>query len=245
MDNVTAVALSRMVAQQRAMDVTAANIANTATPGYRAERVQFSEWLLRRPGSEEPQGIAFAQDRATYRDERSGPLSRTGNPLDLAIGADNAYFTVLTPRGPRLTRAGRFELAADGSIVDTSGDALLDGNGRKLLVSTADSAIRVDADGTLASENGTIGRIGVVAADNPANLRAEGDRNFAATGPTRPVAAPRLTQGAVEESNVQPILEMTRMTDDLRTFQFIAQLVQAEADRQQSAIDKLMPRQPA
>jgi flagellar basal-body rod protein FlgF len=47
-------------------------------------------------------------------------------------------------------------------------------------------------------------------------------------------------QGAIEESNVQPVLELTRMMTELREFQFTSQLVQSEADRHQSAIDKLL-----
>jgi flagellar basal-body rod protein FlgF len=246
MENITTVALSRLIAQQRAMDVTASNIANATTPGYRAERVQFSDWLLRQAGGGLAPGeraISYTQDRATWRDERPGPVSHTGNPLDLALGETNAYFTVQTGRGPRLTRAGRFQLAADGGIVDANGDALLDTAGRKLQLSSADTIIHIAGDGTLSSENGEIGRVGIVAADNVANLRAEGDRDFSTSGPTRPVAAPRLVQGAVQESNVQPITEMTRMTSDLRTFQFVTQLLQAEADREQNAIDKLLPKQ--
>jgi len=246
MENVTTIALSRLIAQQRAMDVTAVNIANAATPGYRAERVQFSDWLVRQTGTGLAPGersISYTQDRATYRDDSPGPINHTGNPLDLALGENNAYFTVQTARGPRLTRAGRFQLASDGSVVDANGDALLDAVGRKLLLTPADTDIHVAGDGTLSSENGEIGRIGVVAADNAMNLRAEGDRDFSTSGPTRPVAAPRLVQGAVQDSNVQPITEMTRMTNDLRTFQFVTQLVQAESDRQQNAIEKLLPKQ--
>ena len=47
----------------------------------------------------------------------------------------------------------------------------------------------------------------------------------------------------MEDSNVQPVLEMTRMMDGLRQFQFVSQFIQAENDRQQSAIDKLLPQQ--
>ena len=53
------------------------------------------------------------------------------------------------------------------------------------------------------------------------------------------MANPQLAQGAFEGSNIQPTLELTRMMTDMREFQFTSQLVQAEADRQQSAIDKL------
>jgi flagellar basal-body rod protein FlgF len=53
------------------------------------------------------------------------------------------------------------------------------------------------------------------------------------------VATPHIVQGAMEESNVQPALEVTRMMNDLRTFQMISQFVQTEADRQQNAIDRI------
>ena len=54
-----------------------------------------------------------------------------------------------------------------------------------------------------------------------------------------------IEQGAVEESNVQPVLEVTRMIDGERQFEFMTQLVQAESDRQQNAIEKLLPQQSA
>jgi len=55
------------------------------------------------------------------------------------------------------------------------------------------------------------------------------------------VTSPGIVQGSVEDSNVQPVLETTRMLDGLRQFQFVTQFIQAESDRQQSVIDKLLP----
>ena len=57
---------------------------------------------------------------------------------------------------------------------------------------------------------------------------------------TAPVTAPAIVQGAIEDSNVQPVLETTRMMDGERQFQFMMQFIQAESERQQSAIDKLL-----
>ena len=70
-------------------------------------------------------------------------------------------------------------------------------------------------------------------------LRTEGNRLLASDSPTQQVAAPQILQGAIEESNVQPAQEITKMMTDMREFQFAAQFIQAEADRQQSAIDKI------
>jgi flagellar basal-body rod protein FlgF len=236
MDNITTVALSRIVAQDRALDVTAGNIANAATPGFRAERMLFTAWL-----AQEPRGgpIAYAQDQATFRDPAPGTRRITGNPLDIAIGDAEGWFTVQTPRGPRLTRAGQFRLDAGGAVVDALGDQLLDVNGRPLQTAPTDTRLTVAADGTLASEAGPIGRIGVVRPDNADRMTAEGGTLFAATTPTNPIAAPQLLQGAVEDSNVQPIQELTHMMQMMREFQFATQMVEAENTRQTDAIDKI------
>jgi flagellar basal-body rod protein FlgF len=243
MDIVSSVAASRLVAQQRAMDVIADNVANANTPGFKAERMLFSDWLSRQNGTQATRGepsISYTQDRATWREQQAGTLTHTNNPLDLAITGDG-YFTVSTPRGPRLTRDGRFGLMPDGTVADSSGNALLGTNGRPMQLSPTDTQITIAGDGTLSSENGQLGRIGVVRVTDPMQLTAEGNTLFRADAPTVAVASPGLVQGAIEDSNVQPVLETTRMMNNLRQFQFMSQFIQAEADRQQSAIDKLLP----
>ncbi len=244
MENATTIALSRLVAQQRAMDVTAGNIANAATPGYRTERMMFSDFLVRQHGTAAPgdSTLVYAQDRASYRDRQSGPLTHTANPLDLAIGGDG-YFTLRTPTGPRLSRAGHFGLAPDGGVIDDSGNPLLDSAGQPIRTSPADSTLRVTADGVLASENGPIGTIGIVTPADPLQLKGEGGRLLNATATTTAKTAdPKVTQGAIEGSSVLATVEMTRMMTELREFQFVTQFVQGEGDRQQNAIDKILRR---
>ena len=244
MQNITSIAASRLVAQQRAMAVTADNIANAGTPGYKAVRVLFTDWLSRQQGAATPRGgasLAFTQDRATWRDFQPGPLSHTGNPLDLALTSDG-FFTVATAQGPRLTRAGRFGLMPDGTVADAAGNALLNTTGQPIQLSPADTQISIAGDGTLSSENGQIGRIGVVRPDDPMRLLAEGNNRLRSDSATAAVDAPGLVQGSVEDSNVQPMMEMVRMMNDLREFQFVSQMIEAEGQRQQSAIDKLTKR---
>ena len=245
MDIPSSVAASRLIAQQRAMDVVAVNIANANTPGFKAERVQFSDWLTRLSGTDAPRGdrtIAYTQDRATWREQRAGTLTHTGNPFDLGITSDG-YFTVRTPNGPRLTRDGRFGLMPDGTVADGAGNAVLDSNGRPILLSSTDTHIAIAGDGTVSSENGQLAKIGVVRPIDPMQLAAEGNTLFSSGSPTAAVTSPGLVQGSMEDSNVQPMLEMTRMMDGLKQFQFVSQLIQAENDRQQAAIDKLLAQQ--
>ncbi len=241
------VAVSRLVAAQRAMDVTAQNLANVDTPGYKTEHVLFTDWLSRQgsspggsAGAAGEASVAYVQDRATWRDQTAGTLTHTTNPFDLALAGDG-YFTVATPNGPRLTRNGQFGLTSDGTLADSAGDAVLDNNAQPIRLSPTDTRVTIAGDGTVSSQNGQLGQIGVVQPSDPMRVTAEGGSLFRADGPTAPVALPGVVQGAVEGSNVQPVLEVTRMMDGLRQFQFVSERVQAENDRQQSAIDKLLP----
>ncbi len=243
MDITTSLAASRLIAQQRAMDITANNIANANTPGYRTERVQFSDWIDKQPGTAAVPGdgtVTYTQDRATYRESQPGSITHTGNPFDLALSGDG-YFTVNTKAGPRLTRDGRFGLMPDGTVADSNGNPLLDVNGQPIQMAPTDTQISIAGDGSISSENGEIGKVGIVQPTDPMKLQAEGATKFVSGSDTAPVAAPGIVQGAVEQSNVQPVMEVTRMMDNLRQFQFVTQMVQAEGDRQQNSIDKLLP----
>ena len=245
MQNATTVALSRLVAQQRAMDVTATNLANADTPGFKSGRTLFADWLSRQSGTNPVRGgqvLAYTQDRATYREQAAGPLSHTANPLDLAITGPG-FFTVQSKAGPMLTRAGRFELQADGTVADADGNALLDTSGKPVHVAAADTALQVAGDGTLSSENGQLGKIGIVQPADPNRMQALGDRLLSAQTPTTAVAQPKVVSGALEQSNVQPVAETSRMMNDLREFQFVTQFVEAEGQREQAAIDKLVQHQ--
>jgi flagellar basal-body rod protein FlgF len=243
MDITTSLAASRLIAQQRAMDVTANNIANADTPGYRTERVQFSDWIDKQPASGAPPGgssVTYTQDRATWREQQPGTLTHTANTFDLALtGA--GYFTVSTKAGPRLTRDGRFGPMTDGTLADSSGNAVLDTTGKPIQLAAGDTQFTIASDGAISSESGQIGKIGVVQPTDPMKLRAEGATKFVSDAPTQAVAAPGIVQGAIEQSSVQPVIEVTRMMNDLRQFQFVTQLVQAESDRQQNAIEKILP----
>jgi flagellar basal-body rod protein FlgF len=242
MDITTALAASRLVGQQRMMDITANNIANANTPGFRTERVQFSDFVDPQTGAKSVPGvksISYSQDRATYRESQPGAITHTGNPYDLALTGDG-FFTVNTKNGPRLTRDGRFAPMPDGTLADASGNAVLDTTGKPILIPPTDTQVTVASDGSVTTESGLLAKIGVVQSD-PMKLQAEGATNFVADAPTTPVVAPGIVQGAMEDSNVQPVLEVTRMMDNERQFQFVTQLVQAEGDRQQTTIDKLLP----
>jgi flagellar basal-body rod protein FlgF len=247
MDSPGYIVLSRLVAAQRAQSVTANNIANADTPGFRAHRAVFGTVLERQMNAETPRGgreLAFVRDRATWRDASPAPLTTTGNPLDLAITDRQGYFVVQTPNGDRYTRAGRFTLDGEGRITDAEGHAVLDAGGQPLTVPPGSARIEVRGDGNVLTENGPVGQLSIVRFADEQRLIAEGDRNLAAPEdmPPEPIERPGVVQGAMEGSNVRPVLELTRMTDDMRHFQMVSQMAEREGERLGNAVDRILRR---
>jgi flagellar basal-body rod protein FlgF len=128
----------------------------------------------------------------------------------------------------------------NGTLSDGAGEAVLDTNGQPIVFSQTDTQITIAGDGTVSTENGQLGKIGVMRMTDPMRVTAEGATLFRADAPTAAVTTPALVQGAIEDSNVQPVLETVRMMDGLRQFEFVSQFIQAESDRQQSLLDKLL-----
>jgi flagellar basal-body rod protein FlgF len=247
MDSPGYIVLSRLVAAQRATAVAAHNIANADTPGFRTHRPVFGTVLERQSRVDAPRGgrdLAFAQDRATWREKTAAPLVRTGNPLDMALANQDAFFAVQTAAGERYTRAGRFTLDPERRVVDADGNAVLGAAGRPLQIEPGAMRIDVLADGTIATENGPAGQLRVVRFEDEQRLRAEGDRNYMAPPEMEPepVAQPGVVQGATEGSNVRPILELTRLTEDMRQFQFVTQMAEREGERLGSAVERILRR---
>ena len=244
MDSPGYIMLSRLGAQLRGTQVLANNLANADTPGFRAERAVFAEFLQPRAGKALPgdRGAAYAIDRATWRDTAHGAISTTGNPFDLALQGDG-FFAVETPQGERYTRAGRFVLAGDGKLTDADGNAVLGAGGAPIVLGPNDTRVEVLGDGTVRSENGPVGQLRVVRFDDPQRLRAEGARLYASDdGPGAPAERPGVVQGAVENSNVRPVVEITNLTAQTREFQFAAQFVEREGERLSSAVDRILRR---
>ncbi|MBO1324650.1 flagellar basal-body rod protein FlgF [Acetobacter sp. TBRC 12305] len=241
MDNTTYIALSRIDALSRALDVTANNLANANVDGFKASKELFSQYLVKQkdaqgvPGSKEE---SFSQDQATYQDHLQGELRQTGNMTDFAIN-NEGYFAVRTTQGVRLTRNGQFHRRMDGTIVDGSGNPLLDTNGRNLVIQPQEDILSVASDGTISTQDGAIGSIGLVTVDNVNTLVPEGSYLLRPTTQTHPVANREIRQGMLESSNVNTVAETTRLIEIQREHDLIFQLVQTESTRRTNAIDKI------
>jgi len=240
MDNVSILSLSHQLAAYRAMDVIANNIANISTPGYKRESVKFEELLQDAKPAEGQTGsptISFVRDAGVVRDIGAGRLEQTGAPLDLALNG-KGYFAIQTAAGERYTRNGHFTLNADGTIVTESGDPLL-GDGGAITIAPDDGAISFGADGVISGKQGQIGKLRLVDFANPRDLQKQGDSLYSTSQTPKAASDAVVSQGMLESSNVQPVLEISRMIEVMRSYEATSSLEKSSSDLKRQAIQKL------
>ena len=160
MDSASSVALSGQNARERQMDVLANNIANLSTTAFKGQQMLFAEVLSNVDGAP----VRYVQDAGTVRDWSQGPLTRTGNSLDVALQGDG-FFEVQTAQGIRYTRDGRLKLDSQGELVTLEGDPVLGDSQSPIVVPQGTASITVGDDGTLTTPTGTAGRLTVVSFD--------------------------------------------------------------------------------
>lgn len=235
MENTIFIALSRQTGLEQKMNVVANNIANVNTPGYRAQNMVFNEYLVK--SDEKNKDIKQVLDYGSYMNTSQGSVSQTGNPLDVAIEGD-AYFVVQTEQGPAYTRDGRFTLNINNELVNSAGFPVTGGGGPIAIPQNA-REIRIDESGVVSTEQGTVGQLDLVTFANQQELEALGNNVYTTGAAATPATDSRVIQGAYEKSNVQGVLEMTRMIETSRTYTSIARVLQNDHERQRSMIQKL------
>lgn len=237
MDTTSYIALSRQMALDRHMTALANNVANAATTGFQAEHTLF-ETVLERAGA--PKRLAYVQDVGQWRDTSAGPIVPTGNQLDVAIEGDG-YLAFETPDGVRYGRGGHLEIDAAGRLTDAAGHPVLDEGGQAVTLPADDRQITITADGTVANRAGPVGRLQRAVFDNPQALRREGRGLLRADAPPVPAGAEvKLIQGALEGSNVKPVVEMTDMMKATRLFEGTQRLLETQHEIDRKAIDALI-----
>ncbi|WP_374652639.1 flagellar basal-body rod protein FlgF [Dongia sp.] len=245
METPTYIVLSRQLGLSRQMDVVANNLANTNTPGFKAEGMVFSEYLIK---AEKPVKLSYVQDLASYRDMREGNIQTTGNDLDVAIQG-KGFFVVQTTDGPRYTRNGRFQLNAAGEIVTSGGFRVLAG-GAPLIVNTDDGPITVASDGTVSADRTQggntpviYGKLDVVTFNDDSKLTPDGSSMFASEeAPAQATVADfKVQQRMIEGSNVESIREMTSMIWVQRNYQSAQKFLEGEHERMRRAVNYIIP----
>lgn len=246
MDNTGYIALSRQTALWRRLDMVANNLANMNTAGYRAQDALFISYLVRSPNDDSPfrEQINFVTDFGLVHDFSPGPIKATGNPMDIAIDGDG-FFTVETDDGLKYTRAGHFTLDDQGQLVTSDGHAVMSTNGTPFFIAPNESEFHVAKDGTVSTENGPIGRLRIVRFDNLQHLQKVSGSLFAAAedAGAQDVEQPVVRQGMLEGSNVNGVLEMTKMIDVQRSYMNATKMIEGEHERTRKTMETWAKRQ--
>ncbi|AKS47803.1 flagellar basal-body rod protein FlgF [Octadecabacter temperatus] len=236
MENATYTALTRQSGLMNEMRVVANNIANLSTTGFRSEGVIFAEHVKALGPNDPSLSMATASARETLLSQ--GTLTQTGGSFDLAIEGDG-FFLVATPQGERLTRAGAFTPNENGDLVTPEGYNVLDAGGAPVFIPQGAGPIGIAPDGTVSAGGQPVAQVGLV---NPINLsgmvREDGVR-FRADDGYDPALEGRMLQGFIEESNVDPVLEISRMIEVQRAYELGQSFLDKEDERIRSAIRAL------
>jgi flagellar basal-body rod protein FlgF len=241
MDNALYVGLSRQMVLRREMDIVANNIANADTSGFKVESLMTKE----QPGPpaftlQGPKPVKFVAADGVARDFGQGGLRRTDAPLDLAIEGQG-FFKVTTKDGDRYTRDGRFRTDDLGRLTTQAGQTVADEGGGEITLDLQKGQITIAPDGTVSQGSERVGKVGVFKFDTLSVLEKKGDNLLANTSNSQPAPAidAKVRQGMLEESNVKPILEITRMIEVSRAYEQVTRMMDSQAELTRSTITRM------
>ena len=242
------IAATGMQAQQLYVDVTSQNLANINTTAYKLQRPEFEDLLYqnqRAAGSNSsdngtlvPTGIQIGLGvklAAIDRNTSQGTLTQTSAPLDMAIQG-RGFFQITLPSGQlAYTRAGGFQVAADGSMVTSDGFQLTP----TISIPQNATSISIDQSGEVSATipgqttPQVLGQLQIVNFINEAGLQATGNNLYTETAASgAPVigtpgldAFGTILQGFLESSNVNPVTELTNLIKAQRVYEMNSKVV--------------------
>ena len=240
MDRLIYTAMSGAKATLQRQDVLANNLANASTTGFRAEMAAFRAVPVRGDGASTR---VFAAESTIGTDSRAGPIQTTGRSLDVAAQG-NTWFAVQSLDGTEAyTRAGSFQVSAEGQLVTPSGLPVLGDGGPITLPLNAQ--VDIATDGSISTTVGNArpqqaGKLKLVTPEATLDRGADGLFR-SAQGDLTADAAARVQPGALEGSNVSPIETMVAIIAAARQFEQQMKSLKSAEEREQGAAKLLAP----
>lgn len=215
------------------------NMANVATPGFRAQLNLFRAVPV---VGDEAQTRTYAVSTTPSADFKTGPITETGRALDVAIRGDG-WLVVQTDGGEAYTRAGNLQVAADGQVTTMGGRPVLGDAGP--LVVPPGSSVEVAANGLVTALPPGNTRVGITEVGRlklvnpaPADLERGDDGLFRMRGglpPAESDPAVQLALGALEGSNVNPVEAMVQLINVSRQVDMHMKAIHTADENAQSA----------
>lgn len=237
---------SGMMTEMVRNDVTANNLANVNSTGYKRDAAlfkSFPEILVQRVNDRKQTETAgrpvigsmgtgsIVDEIHTFHEQ--GQLRETSNPFDLAITGDG-FFVVRNENGTFLTRNGSFTLDGQGCLVNTQG-AYVMGQAGPVRVGAADN-VTVDAAGHITVDGAKVDTLQLVTVSNPEELTKVGEALFTG-GQAMGSFTGQVRQKFIEASNVNPITEMVNMITVNRAYEANQKMITAHDQTLAQAIE--------
>ncbi|MEW6501094.1 MAG: flagellar basal-body rod protein FlgF [Thermodesulfobacteriota bacterium] len=223
-----------LIAQQQRLNQVSNNLANVDTAGYKKESVTFDEMLYNVTRNRQRVGKALN----ILTNHGQGVTEQTGNPLDLALSGPG-FFRVQTPQGVRYTRAGNFELDADGQLKMPNGAQVI-GEGGPVVVEGEE--VVIDRAGRVLVDGQVVNQLSIVTFADLRDLAKEGENLFRIKNETtqeQAVEGVEVKQGYLEKANVNTIEEMSELIDLQRAYEGQQKMIRAIDDIDNLAVRRV------
>lgn len=231
------VSLSGQMALMRRLETLAHNVANVTTAGFRSEEIKFDELLSEKTDSP----TAFVSAGSTYISRQAGEMVRTENPLDVAVAGDG-WLAYQGPNGPVYTRDGRMTMTPEGELRTLTGYPVLDVGGAPIQLNPNGGAPAIARDGTITQGQQQVGALGLFTIPEQAHLTRfenSGVLPDVAAEPALDFARVGIQQGFIEQANVNPVSEISRLIQIQRSFDSISNSMSQSEETLSSAIRTL------
>jgi len=206
-----------MRSNQQRVEIITSNIANADTFG-------FKRMLHVAHGVQNPAHVQGHSQlvTGTKLDLQQGILIYTGQSLDLALDGDG-FFVVDTADGEAMTRAGMFQVSADGVLTGIDGNPVAwDGTRGRIDPNAGD--VKVAGNGVVSQNGQSIGRLRLVGIESTNDIEVDSGGHYKLReGKKYTSAEATVNQGFLERANVQTVDELVEMIAAQRSFEMASQ----------------------
>lgn len=232
-----------MSSLQRGLDVTANNLANSSTTGFKRDALIFQDTLQREMYANGGLGQSVgklgtgASPVEEYTVRETGSITGTGNPFDMAIRTPNGMFAVKVGNETRYTRDGSFGLDSERRLVNKSGYPVLDNNGDEITLPAGQ--MTVENGGRILLGGQPVAEVGVFDLNPNSRFEKVGDNLYRATDGATAMAESPIAASSLEASNVNAIDSMLDMIKIGRLFELSQKNIQGQDELLQRLISSL------
>ncbi len=242
MDSLTAAAAGGLRSRLETLDLLANNIANSSSPGFKADKEFYNIYLSAEAADSADGGFGSVLPvvEGQWTDWSQGVLNPTANPMDVALSG-RGFLVASSPSGPLLTRGGTLSISAGGELQTKDGFAVLDRNGKNIRLDNT-VPLEVTREGMVRQDGQDIAQLDVVDAKSASALRKHGLNYFElAVADRKPADLSQTTvqQGKAETSNVQPAESAVRLISVSRQFEMLQHALTIGGDMNRQAVEEV------